>query len=129
MGIQLDHFIVSSRDAARAAKTLGDLLGVPSGKAAAGPFHAVYLNEGLTLDFIDTQEAFPVEHYCFRVDKAQFDAILDRLKAQNIPFRGTPDGDNDMRIGAQYGNVYWDVPDGHTWEILTASYAREPSVS
>jgi catechol 2,3-dioxygenase-like lactoylglutathione lyase family enzyme len=124
MPVQLDHFIVSSRNAAAAAKQLADLLGVPCGKAAVGPFHAVYLNDGLTLDFIDTQDAFPVEHYCFRVDHEQFSAILARLKASGIPFRSKVDGENDMKVGAEYGNVYWNEPDGHMWEMLTTSYAR-----
>ena len=128
MGVELDHFIVSSRDAAAAAKRLGELLGVPSGKAAVGPFHAVYLNDGLTLDFIDTEDAFPVEHYCFRVDERQFAAIVARLQAAKVPFRGSPHGENDGRVG-EYGNVYWDEPDGHTWEVLTTSYARAPRVT
>ena len=127
--LELDHFIVSSRDAAAAAKQLGALLGVPCGKAAVGPFHAVYLNEGLTLDFIDTQETFPVEHFCFRVGAAQFDAIVQRLKDARIPFRSTVQGPMDMKVGAEYGNVYWNEPDGHMWEILTTSYARAPGTA
>ncbi len=126
MGIQLDHFIVSSRDAAAAARLLGELLGVASGKAAIGPFHAVYLNDGLTLDFIDTQAPFPVEHFCFRVDPPQFDAILQRLKTAGIPFRSTVRGPVDMKVSEEYGNLYWNEPDGHMWEILTTSYARAP---
>jgi hypothetical protein len=33
----------------------------------------------------------------------------------------------DMQVDAQYGNVYWNEPDGHMWELLTVSYARQPS--
>lgn len=54
MTIRLDHVIVSSRNAAVAARSLAELLGMPWGKAAAGPFTAVYVNAGLTLDFIAT---------------------------------------------------------------------------
>ena len=125
-GVQLDHFIVPSRDAAAAARRLGEILGVDSGKAAVGPFHAVYLNEGLTLDFIDTGEAFPVEHFCFRVEATEFEAIVQRLRDAGIPFRSTVQGAMDMKVGEQYGNVYWNEPDGHMWEILTTSYARAP---
>jgi hypothetical protein len=32
-----------------------------------------------------------------------------------------------MQVGAQYGNFYWNEPDGHQWELLTTSYARPPS--
>jgi hypothetical protein len=33
-------------------------------------------------------------------------------------------GPDDGKVGAEYGNVYWNVPDGHQWEMLTVSYAR-----
>lgn len=127
MTIQLDHFIVSSRDKMASARMLGELLGVPWGVAAAGPFAAVYLNDGLTLDFIDTDEDFPVEHYCFRVTQAEFDAILARLQAAGIPYRSGVRGPVDMQVSTQFGGqgVYWNIPDGHQWEMLTVSYARQ----
>jgi hypothetical protein len=31
----------------------------------------------------------------------------------------------DMQVNAQLGNVYWNEPDGHQWEMLTVSYARQ----
>jgi hypothetical protein len=129
MAIQLDHFIVPSRNKAAAAKQLADLLGVPWGEAAAGPFTAVYLNDGLTLDFIETADEFPVHHYCFRVGQAEFDAILARIKAAGIPYRSTVRGPVDMKVDPQFGNVYWNEPEGHQWEILTASYARPDFVA
>ncbi len=58
MTIELDHFIVPSRDKVASAQLLADLLGVPWGEAAAGPFTAVYLNDGLTLDFLQTDKEF-----------------------------------------------------------------------
>ncbi len=70
MSIQLDHFIVSCRNQIASAKRLADLLGVPWAETGAGPFSPVYLNDGLTLDFIETDESFPVEHYCFRVSQS-----------------------------------------------------------
>jgi|SRR5688572_13304161 len=127
MTVQLDHFIVPSRDAVAAAKLLGEILGVRWAKAAAvGPFSPVYVNEGLTLDFQDTTEAFPIHHYCFRVSPQEFDAIIGRIQAAGIPFRSTVHGPFDNKVDPQYGNAYWNEPDGHYWEVLTASYAREP---
>jgi predicted lactoylglutathione lyase len=81
------------------------------------------VNEGLTLDFQTTGEAFPISHYCFRVSAAEFDAILRRLEAAGIKYRGDVQGPDDMKVGS-YGNVYWNEPDGHYWEVLTTSYAR-----
>ena len=129
MAIELDHSIVSSHHAAESARQLAELLGVPWGLAAVGPFTAVYVNEGLTLDFIDTDEDFPIQHYCFRVGEADFDAIVGRLQAAGIPYRSEVRGPMDMKVGTQWGgrNLYWQVPDKHMWEILTVSYARQPS--
>jgi hypothetical protein len=74
----------------------------------------------------DTDEAFPIYHFCFRVEQGEFDAILDRLKAAAIPYRSAVRGPVDMQIGTQLGGngVYWNEPDGHQWEMLTVSYAR-----
>lgn len=130
MTIELDHFIVSSRDKVAAGRQLAQLLGVPCGEAAAGPFFAVYLNDRLTLDFFETDEPFPVEHYCFRVSEAEFDAILGRLRAAGIAYRSSVRGPQDMQVSTQFGGrgVYWNEPEGHQWEMLTVSYARAPKV-
>jgi hypothetical protein len=124
MTIQLDHFIVPSRNQIASAKLLAGLLGVPWAEAGVGPFSPVYINDGLTLDFIETTEDFPVHHYCFRVGRAEFDAILERIKRAGIKYRSTVRGPVDMQVDPQYGNVYWNEPDGHQWEMLTVSYAR-----
>ena len=128
MTIHFDHFIVSSRDQVASAKYLGELLGVPWSESGMGPFSPVYLNDGLTLDFITTDEEFPVEHFCFRVADAEFDAILARIQAADIDYRSTVRGPVDRKVDTQFGGrgFYWNVPDGHQWEMLTVSYAREP---
>ena len=125
MTIHLDHTIVPSRNKVAAAKLLAGLLGVPWAEQGMGPFSAVYVNEGLTLDFIDTDEAFPIYHFCFRVVEQDFAAILGRIRAAGIPFRSQVRGPVDMKVDPEYGNVYWNEPDGHQWEILTVSYARQ----
>jgi catechol 2,3-dioxygenase-like lactoylglutathione lyase family enzyme len=129
MTIQLDHTIVPSHHAVASARQLADLLGVPWSETGAGPFSPVFVNEGLTLDFIQTDEDFPVYHFCFRVGQAEFDAILARIRAAGIAFRSTVRGPEDGQINTDYGGsmVYWNLPDGHQWEMLTVSYARQPS--
>jgi catechol 2,3-dioxygenase-like lactoylglutathione lyase family enzyme len=129
MPIELDHVIVSARDQRASARCLAELLGVPWAAAGLGPFSAVYLNEGLTLDFIDDATEFPIQHLCFRVGENEFDSILQRIKAAGIPFRSSVRGRNDMQINTEYGGrmVYWNQPDGHQWEMLTVSYARPPA--
>jgi len=128
MPIELDHVIVSARDQRASAKRLADLLGVRWSESGVGPFSPVYLNDGLTLDFIGDDTEFPIQHFCFRVDDATFDAILARIEAAGIAYRSTVRGPVDRKINTDYGGrmIYWNEPDGHQWEMLTVSYARQP---
>jgi hypothetical protein len=88
MPIQLDHILVQSHDRVASAKLLAELLGVPWAESGVGPFSPVFVNEGLTFDFDESEGAFPPPlHYCFRVPQAEFDAILGRIKAAGIKFR------------------------------------------
>lgn len=129
MSIELDHVIVSAKNQQAAAKLLAELLGVPWAEAGIGPFSPVYVNDGLTLDFITDEGPFPVEHFCFRVTEAEFEAILGRIKAAGITYRSAVRGPEDRQVNTQYGGkmVYWNEPEGHQWEMLTVSYARRPS--
>jgi hypothetical protein len=129
MTIELDHFIVSAKDQVAAAKKLAELLDVPWSATSIGPFSPVYLNGGLTLDFINSSEPFPIEHFCFRVSDAEFDAIFARIQAAGIPYRSDVHGPVNMKINTMFGGrmIYWNEPEGHQWEMLTSSYARQPS--
>lgn len=127
MSIELDHFLVPTRDRRASAELLGRLLDVPwAADGGVGPFSPVYVNEGLTLDFDETTEPFPVQHYCFRVDDATFDAVLARIRESGIDYRSTPHGPVDRRINTLLEGriVYWSEPSGHVWELLTVSYER-----
>ena len=126
MRLDLDHALVPARDAESSARRLAEILGVAWGSAAIGPFVAVYVNDGLTLDFDTHGDAVPVQHYCFRTDDAGFDAVLDRLRALGVPYRSTPHGPVDGAVNTSMPGriVYWGEPDGHVWELLTVSYAR-----
>lgn len=126
MPVQLDHLIVPAKNRQASAKLLAELLGVPWSETGLGPFSEVYVNDGLTLDIDEAEGAIPIEHYCFRVSEAEFDAIFARLKAHRIAYRSLPHGPTDWQINTAYGGriVYWDQPDGHVWEMLTVSYAR-----
>ncbi|MBM3504150.1 MAG: VOC family protein [Alphaproteobacteria bacterium] len=126
MAIELDHVIVSARDQLAAARQLAGILGVPWSEHRSGPFSPVYVNAGLTVDFINDDSRFPIQHLCFRVSDREFDEIFGRFREAGIPYRSHPHGPPDMRVNTQFGGrmVYWSEPDGHTWEILTVSYAR-----
>jgi len=128
MSVELDHLIVPARNRKAAAELLAAILGVPWAPTGVGPFSPLYVNDGLTLDFDQAQDPFPIQHYCFRVSEAEFEGIVARLEARGIEYRSNPHGPVDMQINTQHGGriVYWGEPDGHVWEALTVSYARQP---
>ena len=130
MATELDHLLVPARDRRAAAERLAAILGVPwVAQAAVGPFSAVYVSDTLTMDFDEVApgEVVPALHFAFRVTEPEFDALLARLKALGVAWRSTPLGPDDFRINASMGGriVYWREPDGHAWEALTLSYARQ----
>ncbi|HEY9197969.1 MAG TPA: VOC family protein [Gammaproteobacteria bacterium] len=128
MPIELDHTLVPSHHKLASARLLAELLGVAWSESGSGPFSQVYVNDGLTLDFIETDEPFPIYHFCFRVSQDDFDAILGRIRAVGIAYRSSVRGPDDSKINTDYGGsmIYWNEPDGHQWEMLTVSYARRP---
>ena len=126
MNIELDHVIVPAKDQRASAKQLAEILGVTWSESGLGPFSPVFVNDGLTLDFFDEDGELQIQHYCFRVTDIEFDSILSRIKQAGIKYRSDVRGPEDMRIGTDYGGrmIYWNVPEGHQWEMLTVSYAR-----
>jgi hypothetical protein len=94
---------------------------------------SVYVNDSLTIDFVDSQllgadeSRVPVHHYCFRVSDAAFDAILKRVNQIGLKYSSAqrlcePDCKTYRLLGGK--GFYFTEPDGHSWEILTVSYAR-----
>ncbi len=128
MTVQLDHLMVPARDKLASARLLAELLDVPWSTQGVGPFAPVFVNDGFTIDFDEWSEPFPKIHYCVRVTEPEFDAILGRLRAKGIAFRSNVQGPVDHEVNTQHGGriVYWNEPDGHYWEMLTQSYARDP---
>jgi catechol 2,3-dioxygenase-like lactoylglutathione lyase family enzyme len=127
MSIQLDHTLVAAADRRASAELLAKILGVPWSETGIGPFCPVFVNDGFTLDVDQAEGSFPVQHFCFRLGEMEFDALLRRLAALGIEYRSTPHGPVDMKINTHHGGriVYWSKPDGHVWEALTVSYARQ----
>jgi catechol 2,3-dioxygenase-like lactoylglutathione lyase family enzyme len=130
MPIQLDHLIVPSKDRVAAARQLGTLLGVAwAEQGKIGPFSQVYVSDELTIDFDQCTDPVPKQHYCFRVNEAEFEVIFARIKHAGIGYRSLPHGLDDHKVNSAFGGnlVYWSEPDGHVWELLTVSYERNPA--
>ena len=89
MTIQLNHTIVPARDPQASAQFLADILGVEA-PGRFGPFHTVKLDNGVTLDFIHSDDEMPVEHYAFLVSEDEFDAIFGRIVERGLVYAADP---------------------------------------
>jgi catechol 2,3-dioxygenase-like lactoylglutathione lyase family enzyme len=123
MAIQLNHTIVHARDAAASARFLAELLGLDA-PVPFGPFQAVQLSNGVTLDYLSTDEPFLVEHYAFLVGEEEFDQIFGRIQARGLPYWADPGHHRLHQINHGDGGrgLYWSDPDGHNLEIITKPY-------
>jgi catechol 2,3-dioxygenase-like lactoylglutathione lyase family enzyme len=128
MPIELNHTIVPARDAHASAKFLTDILGLAPAKRF-GPFWAVSLDNGATLDFQNSNEAMPIEHYAFLVSEAEFDAIFARIRERNLTYWADPMHSRPFEINRHDGGrgLYWNDPNGHYLEIITRPYGSGSS--
>ena len=126
MSIALNHTIVPCRDAPASAAFLAEILG-RGAPVPFGPFHGVELDNGVTLDFMSTDESFLVEHYAFLVSEAEFDDIFGRIRARGLTYWADPGQRRAGEINHNDGGrgVYWDDPNGHRLEILTRPYGSD----
>ena len=123
MTAQLNHTIVHSRDAHRSATFLSEVMGLPTPKPF-GPFLVVEAGNGVSLDYLETDEDFIVEHYAFLVSEPEFDEIFGRVRARGLDFWADPHHTQPGQINHHDGGrgVYFDDPDGHVLEIITRPY-------
>jgi catechol 2,3-dioxygenase-like lactoylglutathione lyase family enzyme len=122
MGIEVNHLIVPAKDKEASAQFLASILGVaPS--AADAPFKPVQIGS-VTLDFQDSTEIRSM-HIAFLVDEATFDAAYQRLLDAGTSTYADPGRHRPGEINHRFGGrgVYFDDPDGHFFELLTAAPA------
>ncbi|GFE83862.1 chaP protein [Steroidobacter agaridevorans] len=123
MAIQLNHTIVHAKDAKASAQFLTDMLGLGE-PARFGPFWTVQLDNGVTLDYLQTDESFIIEHYAFLVSENEFDAIFGRIQRHKLEYWADPMHSRPSEINHHDGGrgVYWNDPNGHYLEIITRPY-------
>jgi catechol 2,3-dioxygenase-like lactoylglutathione lyase family enzyme len=123
MPVQLNHTIVEARDRDRTAAFLADLLGLPAA-TRYGPFRVVELDNGVSLDVVQTSQPVHPQHYAFLVTEDEFDRIWDRIKARSLTFWADPHHRQPGEINTNDGGrgLYWSDPDGHNLEIITRPY-------
>ena len=123
MSVQLNHTIVWCHDKQRSATFLAGLLGRPS-PTPFGPFLVVDLDNGVSLDFYETEDELGSQHYAFLVGEAEFDEIFGRIQGRGLEYWADP---GQTRLGEINGNdggrgVYFEDPDGHLLELITRPY-------
>ena len=120
MAIVLNHTIVPARDKIASAEFFARIFGLDY-KGLHSHFASVQVNDGLTFDF-DERGHFEPHHFAFMVSDAEFDAIFDRVKAEGIGYGSGPRSRTDRDINHRRGGrgVYFDDPNGHVLEIMTA---------
>jgi catechol 2,3-dioxygenase-like lactoylglutathione lyase family enzyme len=122
MAIQLNHTIVWCRDKRRSADFLTGILGLPPARAF-GPFLVVEVDNGVSLDFHETDEAVLGQHYAFLIGEDDFDAIHGRIVEAGIDHWADP-GRQTAGINHHDGGrgVYFPDPDDHLLEVITRPY-------
>ena len=123
MSIALNHTIVHARDPLASATFLAEILG-RGAPVPFGPFQGVELDNGVTLDFIGTDQPFIIEHYAFLVSEEEFDQIFARIRERELPYWADPAHRQPGSINPHDGGrgVYWNDPNGHYLEIITRPY-------
>ena len=123
MSITLNHTIVYARNRDASAAFLAGILGLPEPKPF-GPFLAVQLDNGVTLDFYSDGHQTRPEHYAFLVSEAEFDCILARIQSRGLPYWADPFHRREGEINTNDGGrgTYFEDPSGHNLEIIRQPY-------
>jgi catechol 2,3-dioxygenase-like lactoylglutathione lyase family enzyme len=121
--VQLNHTIVSTHDKETSATFLAEILGLPA-PVPYGPFLGVEAQNGVTLDFMDTDGDITPQHYAFLISEAEFDEIFGRIRARGLPYWADPGRTRPGQINHGDGGrgAYFQDPDGHLLEIITRPY-------
>ncbi|MCL8015145.1 VOC family protein [Streptomyces sp. AS02] len=124
MSVELNHTIIHARDNRESAEFLTDLLGLEI-TAEWGPFIAVALSNGVTLDFATIPaDRIALQHYAFLISEEEFDAAYAQIRERGIEHYADPQRQHPGTINHNDGGrgVYFMDPAGHAMELITVPY-------
>ncbi|MGZ3742837.1 MAG: VOC family protein [Pseudobdellovibrionaceae bacterium] len=123
MSIELNHTIVHAHNKREAASFVSEVLGLPAPESF-GPFLVLRTSNGVSLDFMETEEEIEPQHYAFLVSEEEFDQIFDRIVKKGLPYWAEPgkrrQGELNNRDGGR--GLYFEDPSHNHLEILTRPY-------
>ena len=123
MGVQLNHTIVWCSDKQKSASFLVEMLEL-STPVAFGQMLVVQLDNAVSLDFFESNDAISMQHYAFLIGEDEFDRVFTRIRGKGLPYWADP---GKQRAGETYSHnggrgMYFDDPDGHLLEVMTRPY-------
>jgi len=123
MTVELNHTIVWCRDQHRSAAFRTEILGRPPA-VRFGPFLVVEVDNGISLDFHETDGEIAGQHYAFLIGEDDFDEIFGRIVERGLDYWADPMRSQPGEINHHDGGrgVYFSDPDGHGLEIITRPY-------
>jgi catechol 2,3-dioxygenase-like lactoylglutathione lyase family enzyme len=125
MAITFNHTIVAAKDRQESAQFFTELFGLPDAEEF-GPFLAVTLNHGASLDYAQVSDGEDIrpQHYAFLVSEDEFDAIYGRIQERGLQHWADPRATRPGEINHNDGGrgVYFQDPSGHYLEIITRPY-------
>lgn len=126
MSVRLNHTIVHAKDQQESAIFFSEILGLDP-PVPISHFLSVELDNGVTLDFMESAPGFDTQHYAFLVDEAEFDAIFGRILLRSIPYWADPLHRIPKEINTEDGGrgVYFEDPSGHNLEMITKPYGSD----
>ncbi|MDP3175326.1 MAG: VOC family protein [Phenylobacterium sp.] len=123
MSVQLNHTIVWCSDKHRSSAFLAQMLGRPD-PVAFYHFMVVEMDNSVSLDFYQQDEAVTVQHYAFLTSEAEFDGVFARIEARGLEYWADPARTRSGEINRNDDGrgVYFLDPDGHVLEVITRPY-------
>ncbi|GAB7029145.1 VOC family protein [Streptomyces sp. NPDC021749] len=129
MSVELNHTIIHARDNRESATFFTELLGLDI-TTEWGPFIAVGLSNGVTLDFATLPaEHITPQHYAFLISEEEFDRAYAQITRRGIEHWADPHQKQPGAINHNDGGrgVYFLDPAGHAMELITVPYGGWPA--
>jgi catechol 2,3-dioxygenase-like lactoylglutathione lyase family enzyme len=123
MTVHLNHTIVHARNARESAEFMAEILGLPRPRQLYH-FWIVETANGVSLDFMETEDEIVAAHYAFLISEAEFDEVFERVRQRGLTYWADPMGNRPNEINRNDGGrgFYFQDPSGHYLEVITRPY-------